>query len=289
VNRSDVNDIVQEAWAEILTSIGSFRPEKGTFNQWACGVAHHVTCRYIRDAKRYAERFSEYHPNVDEHASPEPTPERCVQLKQTSCRLSSAAQGLKDRPAKVLMLHALDDRSHKEIAAALEITEDASQKCYQRARDNMAQCMADEALCVMPALETSCNDCVPANDGVWQWIRPGQWAHYSGQISAAIIAFLLFIPSNRLEQQQRASITGSIRTAAQLAMYRFDKQKSATDKPVVYPDPMADKPQPTFLPGVRAVSAPTRFTDKPTYTSRSAPLPPYQHAPRSADHSLFGR
>ena len=156
VRRVFVEDLIQESLAEIVSSIASFRIEKGGFDKWGRGVALNVIRRHIRDAKRYAERFSEYHPNVDEHPAPAPSPERCVLQTQARCRLSSAAQDLTDQQAQILLLHVVDDLSHKEIGSELEITEEASQKCYQRARNRMVQCIADELLSVMPPFDTVC-------------------------------------------------------------------------------------------------------------------------------------
>lgn len=288
VSRGEVNDIVQDAWAAILASTASFRPDKGTVNQWACGVARNVTRRHIRDAKRYAERFSEYHPNVDNHAAPEPTPEECVQLKEAHCTLSKAVEELSSQQTKVLIAHVVHDLSHGDIGENLGITEAASQKCYQRARNHMAECLDDEALCVMPPAATNCNDVSLPNGATSQWLDPNKWSHYSGQIAAAIIAFLLFVPSNRTAQLP-ASITGRIQTTARLAMYRFDNQNLASDKPAVYPNVPMGKPEPASLPSVRAVSTPTTVKDKPLYIQQSVPLPPYKPTETNSAHLPLGR
>lgn len=278
VKRTDIDDIVQEAWAEILASIGSFRPEKGTFIQWACGVARNVTRRHVRDMKRYVEHFSEYHPNVDDHAAPEPSPERCVQRQQARCTITKAAEKLSTQQVDVLVSHALDDMSHGDIGEELGITEAASQKCYQRARNRLAQCITTETLAAMPPDGTSCNESL--NHGVWQWPRLGRLSHYTGQITATVIAFLLFVPTIPAVQPH-AAITGVIQFDSKAAMCQIDKHSAASDKPVVCPDLPRDRPESASLPSVPAVPAPKKFVDKPTPVQRSA-LPPYKY---TASHS----
>ncbi len=283
VKRANVEDLVQEAFAQIIASIASFQPEKGEFDKWGRGVARNVILRHLRDAKRYAERFAEYDPNMDEHAAPEPSPERCVQRLQARCRLSSASLRLTDQQAEILMLRAIDDMSHKEIGTELEIEEGASQKCYQRARNRMAQCIAAETLCVMPPVDTSCNDVSVPNGEAAQWRDAGKLSHYTGQITAAIIAFLMFVPSNSAVQP-RASITGEIQTGHGRAMYQYDKQIVAPDKPIEYRAVPMGKPEPASLPSVRAVPARTRGADKPTYVPQSVPEPPYTPAVHPVGH-----
>jgi len=275
VKCANVEDIVQEAFAQIMASIASFQPEKGEFDKWSRGVARNVILRHLRDAKRYAENFSEYHSNMDEHPAPAPSPEMCVQRLQARSRLSSASQRLTDQQAEVLMLHAVDGMSHKEIGTELEIEEGASQKRYQRARNRIAQCIAGETLCAMPPVETSCNDVSAPNGAASQWRDPGKWSHYSGQIAAAIIAFLMFVPSNR-EAQPRASISREIPTGSEAAMYQRDKQIVAPDKLVVYPSVPMAKPEPASLPSVRVVSVPKKFVGKPTTVK--LPVPRYEPA-----------
>ena len=277
VKRANVEDIVQEAFAQIIASIASFQPEKGEFDKWGRGVARNVILRHLRDAKRYAENFSEYHSNMDEHPAPAPSPERCVQRLQARWRLSSAADDISEKQAEILMLHAVDGLSHKEIGSELKITEGASQKCYQRARNRMALCIAGETLCVMPPVETSCNDVSVPNAATSQSFDPSKLSHYTGQIAAAIIAFLMFVPSNSAVLP-RASISGKIPTGGRIAMYQNDKQIVALDKLGAYRAVPMAKPEPASLPSVRAIPAPKTFVGKPTPVKQSVPLPTYEPA-----------
>lgn len=283
IKRPDVDDLVQEVLTAIVASVAKYQPEKGAFDKWARGIARNIIYRYLRDKTRYAAMFCEVHPNVDEYAAPESSPESSMQATQARRRLSSAANCLTEKQAEILMLHVVDDMSHKDIATKLKTTEEASQKCYQRARNRMAQCIAGEARCVMPTVETSCNAISVPNDATSQWFDPSKWSHYSGQIAAAIIAFLMFVPSNSA-MQARASITGKIPTAGGIAMYQRDKQFCTSDKLVVSPNVPMGKLEPATLPSVHVVPARTKFVGKPTPVQPSVPEPSFTPTVRPVGH-----
>ncbi len=287
VKRANVEDLVQETMAQIMASIASYRPEQNDLEKWGRGVARNVVRRHLRDAKRYAERFSEYHSNMAEHPAHEPSPERCLQRKQARCRLSTVANELSERNAQVLMLYVVDEMSHKEIGAELEITEGASQKCFQRARDYLASCLVDDALCVLPPFETSCNDGSVSNDIASQWFDWGKWSHYTGQITATILAFVLFWPTNE-PTKHHAYVAGTITTSSAYAMYRHDKPSVTPDKLDVVPDVTAGKPKPASLPRVQAVPGRTKVVGKPTPIRPLVPRSSYKHSVSSSVNRRSG-
>lgn len=285
VKRQDVDDLVQEVLTEVVASIGKYQPEKSPLDKWARGVARNVIYRYLRDAMRFVARFSENHPNANEYAAAGPSPEWCVRRLQARCQLSNATNGLTEEQWQVFMLYVIDDMSHAEIGKELGISEAASQKRYQRARDHLAHCIKTSALSVMPPVETSCKDATSSNHGEWQWLQPEKLSHYTGQITGAIIAFLLFFPTNRAVQPG-ASITSNALLGSESVMYRDDKLPRIPDKLVVCPDIPKGKPTPVSLPSIRAVSAPKRLVDKPVPVPRPASelsykptAPPVIHRP----------
>lgn len=275
VKRQDVNDLVQEVLTEVVASIGTYQPEKSPLDKWARGVARNVIYRYLRDAMRFVARFSENHPNANEYAAGGPSPEWCVRRLQARCQLSSATDGLTEEQWQVFMLHVVDDMSHAEIGKELGISEAASQKRYQRARDHLAECIKTSALSVMPPVETSCNDAPSSNHGAWHWIQPEKLSHYTGQITGAIIAFLLFVPT-RPPVQPRTESAGGMQAYAENAMYRRDKLSVTADKPIVFPDTPTGKPIPASLPSIRVMSAPKRLVDKPGIVRQPATPPTFK-------------
>lgn len=284
VRRPDSDDLVQDALAAIVASSATYQSEKGPFDKWARGVTRNIIYGHLRKTNQFLALFSQCHPNAEECAAAGPTPESSLQQMQTQYRISSAVDNLSDQQFQVLTLRAVDGKSHREIAAELSISVSASEKCYQRACARLAQCVTDEIRCVLPLVEMSCNESSSLNEGVSLGIDQGssplhvatskridwgKWSHYSGQITAAIIAFWVFAPSNSVEHA-RASITGKISTGGHIAMYRIDKQYFVSDKPLACPDVPLVKPEPATLPSARAVSTPTRFDVKPT---RVQPVP----------------
>jgi RNA polymerase sigma factor (sigma-70 family) len=276
VNHADFEDVVQQIWFEVAMSIPSFQPEKGTFDNWVRCIALNVIRHHVRGKKRYEKRFCEYLPSVKEQPALDPSPERCLQRKQARFVLSNLLDGLSEQQANVLLLHAVEDLSHGEIGHIVGISESASQKCFQRTRDKMAECLANELLSAMPPFVTGCDEPTP-RDFRWH-----EWSHYSGQILVMFLAFLLFIPANRLLHSPPLKIDAmpTIVSAQTIAMSQPDKLSGGQDEPIVFQDPPTGKPEPAFLPSVPAVSTPTRGGDKPARVWRPLALPPRKFVER---------
>ena len=300
VRSEDVFDVVQEALTKIVASVGSFRPEKGDFDTWARGVALNVIRRHLRRAKRHGARFSAYPSNVDDYATHAPSPERCVQRKQAWYSISNAMKNLTAQQVNVLVSFDVHDMSHKEIENKLKIPEGASHPCHKRARKRLSRCLDRELLSVMPPFLTGCNDPGSSNEisSSNESISPNEigsrWtkrSHYAGQVVAAILAFLTFVPLNQTPQM-RASMIGEIRVLGAMqnaVMYRADKHLTVHDEPAVFRDAPSVKHEPASLRSVRVVSTPTTVGDKPTYVEDLAPLPPFKPTESTTAHLPPGR
>lgn len=290
VRPPDSDDLVQDVLTAVVASSDTYQSEKGPFDKWARGVTRNIIYGHLRKTEQFLALFSQYHANAEDCAATGATPESSLQQMQTQHRMSIAVDSLSDRQFQVLTLRAVAGKSHREIAEELSITVAASEKCYQRVCARLAQCVTEEIRCAVPLVETSCNESPPLNDGVSlgidrgslplncgvsQRIAWGKWSHYSAQISAAILAFLMFVPSSPAVQA-RASITGKIPTDGRIVMCRFDKQNVISDKPAAYPNVPLGKPQAATLPSVRAVFTPTRFGVKPTRVQPVVPEPSFK-------------
>jgi predicted DNA-binding protein (UPF0251 family) len=225
---------------------------------------------------------------MDEHAAPEPSPERCARRKQAQYAIANAAENLPLRQVEVLVLHVVDDMSHGDIADELNISEAASQKCYQRARNHLALCISGEAFSIMPPFVTGCDESISSNENGSRWTER---SHYAGQIVATILAFLMFIPLSQAPQM-RASMTGEIRVLGAMqnaVMCRSDERAAVHDQPFVFRDAPNVKPDPASLPSVHNVSTPAKVGDKQSPLQDLAPIPPFKPKPRSDDHPLLGQ
>ncbi len=134
-NRADIEEVTQEIFISVLSSLDSFRGE-GVFSAWLFGVSRRVV----------ANRFKrKRHPTVPlmeddgaETLSPafsHPTPldeyectERFKQLSQTMDRLLSEDQ------KTLFRMHHIEDQPICEIARKLHKTEDAIKSNLYRAR-----------------------------------------------------------------------------------------------------------------------------------------------------------
>ncbi len=282
ISGPDVDDLAQESLAEIVASVRTFRPDKGDFETWARGVARNVIRRYLRDMKRYLERFSSSHDDIDDHAMPQLSPERCAQRAQARCAILNAAENAKSQHMQVVALHVIDEMPHKDIGRELEMSESKSQKCFQRGLDHFARCLANsDLLSVMPPSVTGCDD-EPFSfaDTTSRWFER---SHYTGQIVAGVLAFLTLVPIGAKLPHEET------RSAKNLAMYRSDKQSGVHDEPDIHPVAPAVKPEPASLPSVRVVPTPTRVEDKPTYVPVLTPLPPFKPTERTSAHRPRGR
>lgn len=286
VRRADVDDVVQEAWATILARRASFCPERGEFEAWARGVALNVIRQHARDAKRYDARFSDDHQNIDEHAAPEPSPERHAQRAEARSSIVEASDCLTEQQAQIVVLHIVDELSHVDISDELGISESASQKCYQRARNHLARCLEGKLLSAMPPNLTSCDEPISTLENTSPWFER---SHYFTQLAVAFAAvLLLFSLRSTSTMHAPKSEARADDFAINHAMYRSDKRTDVRDEPAVLQDIPSGKPEAASLPSVPAVSTPTRVGDKPTYVEPS-PLPPYKHSPRTLDHRRIGR
>lgn len=278
VPRVDVDDLIQESLFHIVAKVSTFRPEKSEFEQWARGIAWNVIREYSRRAKLYFALFADYHPNVDDYAAQEPSPERCARQNQARCAIETAAKGISSQQTQVLVLHAVDDMSHGEIGRELCISEAMSQKDYQRARNHLARCFSGKAFSVMPLSLASCDD-LPVNETRSRWTER---SHYAGQLAALIMAVFCVSSLNSSTMYESTVMETRVLDPVQsVVMYRLDQPTVHLDAPNV-------KPEPASLPSVPAVSVTTRSADKRTYVQDLAPLPPYKHDPASDDHLLFG-
>lgn len=294
MRREDIRDVVQEALTTIFASIRLFRPDKGDFDTWARGVALNVIRRHLRRAKRYGARFSEYHPNVHDYATHAPSPERCVQRKQARCSISNAMKILTAQQASVVVLFDIDDLSHKEIGNDLDISEAASHMCHKRAHERLARCLDRELLSVMPPSLTGCNETISFDEPIAPNNIVSRWterSHYTGQIVASIVAFLMFVPSC-FEPQIHESKSSDARVLAPVepvVMYRSDEPADVHDEQAVLHDAPIGKPVPASLTSVRVVPTPTTVVGKPASVWQYVPRLSHKHEPSTADHRPNGR
>lgn len=270
IPRRDAEDVVQDVLLTIHKCAPSYREEKGDVITWAEAVAWKVIDRRVRDATRYAKRFAPYNAKISEYPAPGPSPERCARRKQAARCISHALATISGRHRDVFLLRVVDKHTHEEIAEELGISPLNSAKCFERARADLRQCLDGKAFVAMPSDVAGCND----SKSRFQWDK---WSHYTAQIAGAIMALLLFTPSN--EPPITASKVGEIRAYASIkntAMYYIDKRFDVHDEPTMLRDAPSVKPEPAPPSKVPGVSGPAVVVGKGPSVAESARLPPFK-------------
>ncbi len=139
-NRADAEEIVQEVFINIFSSIGSFRGE-APFAAWVLGLTRRTIANRFKK-KRHTTVPLTFHDDESENVDltiptlrREPTPfdhyecgERIAQLESTAARYLTSEQ------RQLFELHHLRHHSIHEIARDLDKTEDAVKSNLYRAR-----------------------------------------------------------------------------------------------------------------------------------------------------------
>lgn len=139
-NRADTEETTQEVFAQVFTSIASFRGE-GAFAAWVLGIARftianrfrkkrHPTVPYAADSDGEVEGEA-----LSDSAPRSPSPDEIFELYERIERLVSAAErDLSREQCRLFELHHLEHRPIADIAAELGKSEDAVKSNLYRAR-----------------------------------------------------------------------------------------------------------------------------------------------------------
>lgn len=134
-NRTDAEDMLQEAFADCFTNISSFRYES-TFGAWLKKIVVNKCINHLKKRKTDLI-YDEQLPNVaDESHDSEPDYDHR--------QILSAIEKLPDGYRVVLSLYLLEGYDHEEIASILGITESTSKSQYMRAKEKLRKILNDE-------------------------------------------------------------------------------------------------------------------------------------------------
>jgi RNA polymerase sigma-70 factor (ECF subfamily) len=163
---SDVDDLVQRVFLELLGSLDRFRGES-SLRAWLHGIAHHLALKQIRSAGRQRRAVSAYG-ELAEGFAPVGSPEdRTAARQQLDC-LARAADDLDVRFRAVWVMRELEGMSVEEVAAALGEREATVRTRHHRAREKLLGALA--------ALETSSAKSPPGRRGWFSFWKQGSQA-----------------------------------------------------------------------------------------------------------------
>ncbi len=132
-NREEAEDVLQECFIDMFNKLETFRGES-SFGSWFKRI---VVNRSINSVKRKKIKL------VDElkgdRIAEEETEENDDEIPYTAEQVKEALNQLPDGYRLVFSLYLLEDYSHKEIAAQLDITESTSKSQLNRAKKKMME------------------------------------------------------------------------------------------------------------------------------------------------------
>ncbi len=126
VNRSDAEDILQEAFISAFNGLRNFKGDS-TFGAWLKRIVINKSLNHLRQKRLLFTEIENVH-LLDEDVELEEMPEVSLQM------IHDEIKELPDKARVVLNLFLLEGYQHKEIAGMLGISESTSKSQYQRAR-----------------------------------------------------------------------------------------------------------------------------------------------------------
>lgn len=135
-DEDDRKDVLQESFIKIMTSMNSFQHRgEGSLKAWMLRITVNESLRFIK--KHAAERLIDYGdslPEVEDEPDVEGIPDD---------EINSMILKLPPGYRAVFNLYVFEDKSHREIAGALGISENTSASQYLRAKQALAKMIKD--------------------------------------------------------------------------------------------------------------------------------------------------
>lgn len=134
-NRSDAEDLLQDAFVQIYRKLDQFNPEKGLFESWSARVAINVCLQKLRKSSLYLVNISEVVQIEDN------TPDALSLLSMQE--LVKMIQSLPPGYQTIFNLYVIDGFAHKEISEKLDISVSTSKTQLMKARNLLQKKIQD--------------------------------------------------------------------------------------------------------------------------------------------------
>ena len=135
-DRETASDILQDSFVKIFTNTGSFSYKgPGSLKAWISRVTVNEALQYLR--KRKSGEMVEYKDNLPDVSEDEPEDNDIGAIP--AGELQKMIEELPEGYRTIFNLFVFEEMSHKEIAAALGISESTSASQYHRARKLLAK------------------------------------------------------------------------------------------------------------------------------------------------------
>lgn len=127
-DRDEAKDILQESFIKIFTNLQKFS-SKGSFEGWARRILANTAIDHLRNSKKI-----EFVRDVDFDVEQEEKDEFISHIENTD-QILNYIKRLPKGGRVIFTLFAIENYSHKQIAAALNISEGTSKSQYNRAKN----------------------------------------------------------------------------------------------------------------------------------------------------------
>ncbi len=132
--RAAAKDHVQTVMRKVVQHLPSYVPHEDGIRPWVTRIAFNEKIDVQRSIQRYEDIFGHDHLAADFAPNPGPSPERDAQVRALLDKVFALIEEMPSEMADVLILAAFCEDSHAEIAAHLQISEDAAKMRLVRAR-----------------------------------------------------------------------------------------------------------------------------------------------------------
>lgn len=127
-NQSDQPDVIQEIFARVFLSIGTFDPKKGDFKSWLRRLTINQCMQHYRQGK--SPRLHVPLEVVSNHS----TSDEELFSRMTKEEIAAYLQKMPEGYRQIFMLVVMDGYSHKEVAELLAISTETSRSQLSRAK-----------------------------------------------------------------------------------------------------------------------------------------------------------
>ncbi len=131
----DVDDVSQQVFIAIHRALPRFRGE-ASVTTWIYGISTRVVLQHLRGWRRYRAMITRFEASTVFDAAPIGVEETVAQ-REALRRVWSALLRIAPERRVVLVLHELEGKSTREVAAALELGEEAVRSRLRRARQEL--------------------------------------------------------------------------------------------------------------------------------------------------------
>jgi len=137
-DRSECEDVAQEAFVQGFRKIGSFRGQS-SFYTWLYRIAVNTATDHLKRKRRDPSVSLEALPPVFEETAPSTAPDKALIDREFRARLSEAVEALPEPFKTVLILREFEDCTYEQMAEILECSIGTIESRLFRARQRLRE------------------------------------------------------------------------------------------------------------------------------------------------------